>query len=85
MKWGCNISRPFRVTNGVRQGGIASPRLFNVYMDALSIVLSNSNSGCAINSCNVNHLFYADDSVLMAPSAKGLQRLIDLCVLKICS
>ena len=70
VKCGGNISLPFRVTNGVRQGGNASPRFVNVYMDALSIILSKSN-GCAINSCNVNHLFCADDSVLMAHSAKG--------------
>ena len=43
-------------------------------MDALSIILSKSNAGCAINSCNINQPFYADDSVLMAPNAKGLQQ-----------
>ena len=36
VRWGDCISSPFRVSNGVRQGGILSPYLFNVYMDDLS-------------------------------------------------
>ena len=40
----------FTVTNGVRQGGILSPILFNVYMDDLSKSLKLlSNIGCNIN------------------------------------
>ena len=27
----------------------------------------------------LNHLMYADDIVLLSPSAKGLQRLVDRC------
>ena len=27
----------------------------------------------------LNHLMYADDLVLLSPSAKGLQRLVDIC------
>ena len=35
----------FSVSNGVRQGGIHSPYLFCVYMDALSKKLNNVNAG----------------------------------------
>ena len=35
-----NFSESFTVTNGVRQGGILSPHLFNLYMDNLSIKLN---------------------------------------------
>ena len=36
VKWDNVVSAPFCVSNGVCQGGILSPILFNVYMDELS-------------------------------------------------
>jgi len=79
VQWGNSLSKSFNVSNGVRQGGILSPTLFNVYLNDLSLKLSDSNTGCMINSFTVNHLFYADDSVLLAPSPKALQKLINIC------
>ena len=38
VRWGCSISKGFNVTNGVRQGGVISPKLFNVYIDGLEQV-----------------------------------------------
>jgi exonuclease III len=79
VKWGSATSVPFSTKNGVRQGGILSPRLFTLYMDDLSHKLNSINAGCYIGSCCVNHLFYADDICLLAPSALGLQQLLDVC------
>ena len=58
---------------------ILSPRLFSVYIDDLSKTLSKSNIGCHLYSVCTNHLFYADDSVLLAPSPMALKQLIDIC------
>ena len=43
-------------------------------MDELSVKLSKLNIGCNVNGVRINHMFYADDSVLLAPSAWDLQK-----------
>ena len=45
IRWGNTVSSSFHVTNGVKQGGIISPVLFNAYMDDLSTSLNNSGNG----------------------------------------
>ena len=73
------LSDNFCVSNGVRQGGILSPYLFNVYMDDLSTNLNTCNVGCLSGTMMVNHLMYADDLVIFCPSAIGLRKLLDVC------
>ena len=65
--------------NGVRQGGILSPYLFNVYMDDLSCLLNCCNTGCVSGDTIINHLMYADDLVLISPSATGMKELLCAC------
>jgi len=79
VRWGNTLSLPFSVCNGVRQGGILSPQLFNIYINDLSDVLNSSKVGCIMNGTICNHLCYADDMVLIAPSASALQFLLNLC------
>ena len=79
VRWCSQLSSMFSVTNGVRQGGILSPYLFNLYMDDLSCSLNKLKIGLCINSQVINHMMYADDLVLLSPSVKGLQKVIDLC------
>ena len=43
IRWSDVDSVKFKVTNGVRQGGILSPYLFNVYVDKLSEQLKLCN------------------------------------------
>jgi hypothetical protein len=78
-RWGNCLSDPFSACNGVRQGGILSPLFFNVYMDDLSTILNMSKVGCIMNGVKCNHLMYADDLVLLAPSARALQTLLKTC------
>ena len=79
IKWGQATSDYFTISNGVRQGGIMSPRLFAVYVDDLSKQLIDARSGCFIEHQCINHLMYADDICLLAPSALGLEKLLDVC------
>ena len=54
-------------------------RLFNIYIDDLSISLSNANAGCKFGGMSVNHFSYADDMAILSPSASGLQKLLNIC------
>ena len=40
VRWGTTISTQFTVSNGIKQSGIISPIIFNMYMDDLSIALT---------------------------------------------
>ena len=80
MKWGSAVSSAFTVSNGIRQGGLISPILYNVYTDSLNTQLHRAKIGCHIAGECINHVAYADDMVLLAPSAKALQSLINICV-----
>ena len=79
MRWGNTISTSFRVSNGVKQGGIMSPVLFNVYMNDFSCALNRSNIGGRIGGEIVNHLSYADDLCLICLSSAGMQKLLNVC------
>ena len=62
-----------------RVGWILRPVLFNVLIDELNIRLNKVNIGLNVNSRPMNHLFYADDSELLAPTPQTLQKLICSC------
>jgi DMSO/TMAO reductase YedYZ heme-binding membrane subunit len=65
--------------SGVRQGGILSPILFNVYVDDVIEELKYSSYGCHVGRLFVGCIMYADDLLLMSPSVGGLQRMLDIC------
>ena len=65
VRWGCSISKGFNVTNCVRQGGVLSPKLFNVYIDGLSNILNNYTTGDFLGGKRINHMPYADDLCIM--------------------
>ena len=79
VRWEGNYSNQFKISNRVRQGGILSPLHFNLYVNEISIKLNGLKMGCVIGGCIINHLMYADDLVIMSPSQKGLQKLVDMC------
>ena len=65
--------------NGVRQGGVLSPKLFAIYIDDLSNELALCKYGCYINEQCMDHVVYANDICLLSPSAIGLQQMFDVC------
>jgi hypothetical protein len=79
VRWGRCVSEPFNVSNGIKQGGVLSPWLFNLYMDKLSIELSKLNIGARLAGRIMNHLGYADDLCIMSLTSCGMQRLLQCC------
>ena len=67
----------FGIQNGTRQGSVLSPFLFTRYIREVLSGIINSNIGCNIGGYMVNILAYADDLVLLAPSWRALQQLLD--------
>ena len=61
MRWGKSVSSPFRTSNGIRQGSLLSPYLYNVFADSLSHALNRTGIGCIAGDVLINHLAYADD------------------------
>ena len=79
VKWGNAMSDTFSVSNGVRQGAVASPTFFNIYLDDLFGILKKSGLGCMIDNLYYGFLGYADDCALLSPSRETLQNMLNLC------
>jgi len=79
VKWKHIITSSFFMKNGTRQGSILSPYLFSIYMRHVSEVVVKSGLGCCIGYMPVCILLYADDLVILAPSWRAQQKLLNLC------
>ena len=65
----------FQVGQGVRQGCILSPCLFNLYAEYImqNAGLEEAQTGIKIAGRNINNLRHADDTTLMAESEEKLR------------
>lgn len=79
VRWVGTLSDEYRMECGVRQGGMSSPLLFNIYINQLIERLSGTHVGCHIDGTCVNNISYADDMVLLSPSMSGLRELLSIC------
>ena len=77
VKYGEIFSDNWNLERGVRQGGILSAFLFCVYLDDILRSMKKYIYGCKLGINLINCIAYADDVVLMAPSATGLQHLLN--------
>ena len=68
----------FQIGKGVRQGCILSACLFNFYAEYImrNAGLEEAQGGIRIAGRNINHLRYADDTILMAESEEDLKSLL---------
>ena len=77
IRIGDGTSEEFENRQGVRQGFVLSPLLFNAYAERLfREAIEEAEDGILMNGVLINNLRYADDTVLLADTAEGLQRLL---------
>ena len=67
-----------QIGKGVREGGILSPCLFNLYAEYImrNARLDEAQAGIKIAKRNINNLRYADDTMPMAESEEELKNLL---------
>ena len=68
----------FQIGEGVRQGYLWSPCLFNLYAECImrNAGLDEAQAGIKVAGRNINNLRYADDTTVMAESEEELKSLL---------
>ena len=78
VRTGCGTKDWFQIRNGVHQGSLLLPCLFNLYVEYImqNPRLNEAQAGIKIARRNINNLRYADDATLMAESKEKLKRRV---------
>ena len=80
VRWGRGCtSSTFTIGNGTRQGSVASPAFWSVYLDPLFAELREQDVGCHLAGMWMGAVGYADDVILLAPSRAAAQIMLRTC------
>ena len=79
VRWANTLSEAYGLECGVRQGGLSSPRLFNLYINDLIAELSSMRVGCRVDGVSCNNISYADDMVILGPSPGAIVEMLKVC------
>ena len=79
VKWNDCISPAYAVSNDVKQGGVKSPLLFNLYKHDLIECIDRKGLECHMGNYFSGSFIYADDITLVAPSADALNAMLNDC------
>lgn len=71
FRWNETLFDEYTLGCDVRQVGLTSPTLFNLYIKDLIEVLSSMHVRCYINGLSVNSSSYVDDMVLLSSLAEA--------------
>ena len=79
VRWGNARSARFSISNGTRQGSIASPTLWSIYLDPLLEAFRRLGVGCHVGNIFLGVLAYADDLILLAPNRAAAAQMLGVC------
>ena len=65
--WVRSVISTFSISNGTRQGSMASPALWSMYLDNLIKELRQLGVGCHVGGLFMGVVVYADDVLLPGP------------------
>ena len=72
-------SQSFKTTEGVKQGGVISPHLFNFFINGLVTEIKSMNVGALLGDLNVSIVAYCDDIILVSSSEKHMRMMLESC------
>ena len=78
VKWSSQVSEPFKVQQGVRQGGVLSARHYKLYNNDLLHIIFNLQTGTTIGHINCSAPTCCDDLAVLARRALFLQMIMDI-------
>ena len=76
IKWEDKVSETFKINQGVRQGCILSPLLFNIFLADLPKLLDSTGGYVKLGHTNLSCLIWADDILLFSENELGLTRML---------
>ena len=80
VRWGRSCySDTFGFSNSTKQGSVASPPFWSIYIDPLISRLREEGVGCHIGGLFVGVIVYCDDILLLAPSREAAQIMLKTC------
>ena len=68
---------PISSTYGLKQGGVLSPLLFNIFVDEMKEIFDESCDPVKMFDTPLSHMLYADDLILMSTSKEGLNMCLE--------
>ena len=68
------MKQPILITQGVHQGNVLSPLLYNIFLNDIGNKLCIDDAPI-LHDSKISHLLYADDLVLLSTFEIGLQEI----------
>ena len=71
-------TEPFNINQGVRQGCVLSPLLFNIFLSDLGKKLDSLDEKVQVHDRGINTLFWADDIIMFSQNEDKLREMLKI-------